>query len=618
MYYKIKNGSVTLSGNTILENICFTVTDNEKIGIVGRNGTGKTTLLKAITNEIELEDGYDLLEVEKTDFKIGYSRQNIDYSDDELMIDFILESYKDILEVEAKIEKLSEKISTKYNAHDLDLYNDLFIKYEYMGGNTYKKEYEIALKKFGFSDSDKNKKMKEFSLGQVTKLSLIRLLLSKPDLLILDEPTNHLDITTIEWLEEYLRNYSKSIIVVSHDRMFLDNVCNVIYDISYGELKRYSGNYTYYLKKKKEDYDRNLKDYIMQQKEIKRLQAIADRFRYKPSKAKMAMSKLKQIERMDIIDKPNKDNEKTFKINFDPALTSYSDVLKVKNLKVGYDKVLADVTFNVSRGDKLGIIGANGIGKSTLIKTLIKEIDPLGGKFVFGEKVVIGYFSQKLDNISPSNTIYEEIENTFPNMSMNEIRSLLGAFDFTKDDVFKKISTLSGGEKVRVSLCKILNTRPNVLILDEPTNHLDIISKNRIEEMLKNYKGTIIMVSHDRYLIKNVCNKLLVFSPIDVTLYNYGYDEYLKKRSIGVVDTLIKETKKEKEMPKEKKVSNNKIKQIEKEINNLETKISTLKKELLKEEIYLDMFKSNSIQKEIDDLESTVEEKMTLWEEIQK
>ena len=250
MYYKIKNGSVTLSGNTILENICFTVTDNEKIGIVGRNGTGKTTLLKAITNEIELEDGYDLLEVEKTDFKIGYSRQNIDYSDDELMIDFILESYKDILEVEAKIEKLSEKISTKYNAHDLDLYNDLFIKYEYMGGNTYKKEYEIALKKFGFSDSDKNKKMKEFSLGQVTKLSLIRLLLSKPDLLILDEPTNHLDITTIEWLEEYLRNYSKSIIVVSHDRMFLDNVCNVIYDISYGELKRYSGNYTYYLKKK--------------------------------------------------------------------------------------------------------------------------------------------------------------------------------------------------------------------------------------------------------------------------------------------------------------------------------------------------------------------------------
>ena len=201
---------------------------------------------------------------------------------------------------------------------------------------------------------------------------------------------------------------------------------------------------------------------------------------------------------------------------------------------------------------------------------------------------------------------------------MNEIRSLLGAFDFTKDDVFKKICRLSGGEKVRVSLCKILNTRPNVLILDEPTNHLDIISKNRIEEMLKNYKGTIIMVSHDRYLIKNVCNKLLVFSPIDVTLYNYGYDEYLKKRSIDVVDTLIKETKKEKEMPKEKKVSNNKIKQIEKEINDLETKISTLKKELLKEEIYLDMFKSNSIQKEIDDLESTVEEKMTLWEEIQK
>ena len=616
MYYKISNGSVTLSGNTILEDINFKVSDNEKIGIVGRNGSGKTTLLKAIVGEIDLENGYDDLKVESVgDYKIGYVKQNVDNNLNIKMIDYIVDAYSNLIDIEKSMKKLENKMISGYDENIVNKYNDLISKYEYLGGYTYKKEYEVALKKFGFSESDKDKLLSEFSGGQLTKLSLVKLLLSKPDLLILDEPTNHLDINTIEWLEDYLKNYNKSIIIVSHDRMFLDNVCNVIYDIEYGTLKRYNGNYTYFVNKKHEDYLKQERDYETQQKEIKRLQAIADRFRYKPSKASMAMSKLKQIERMVKIDKPQKENNRTFKSNFSPNQESYRDVLKVKNLFIGYDKELSRVTFNVERKDKLGIIGENGIGKSTLLKTIMGFISPLGGKYTFGDKVNIGYFSQQLDNIDPSKTIYEEIDNAFPSMSPTEIRSLLGAFDFHGDEVFKNISSLSGGEKVRVSLCKILNSRPNVLILDEPTNHLDIINKNTIEKMLKEYNGTIIMVSHDRYLIKNVCTKLLVFNKDEVVLYNYGYDEYLEKRKVVKESEIIK---KENKVSK-KEVNINLIKEInkiEKVINNKEKELAKLNKELLKEEVYMDISKAKAIQEKIKIITKEIEIKTKEWETL--
>lgn len=616
MYYKISNGSVTLSGNTILEDINFKVSDNEKIGIVGRNGSGKTTLLKAIVGEIDLENGYDDLKVESVgDYKVGYVKQNVDNNLNIKMIDYIVDAYSSLIDIEKSMKKLENKMIFGYDENIVNKYNDLISKYEYLGGYTYKKEYEVALKKFGFSESDKDKLLSEFSGGQLTKLSLVKLLLSKPDLLILDEPTNHLDINTIEWLEDYLKNYNKSIIIVSHDRMFLDNVCNVIYDIEYGTLKRYNGNYTYFVNKKHEDYLKQERDYDAQQKEIKRLQAIADRFRYKPSKASMAMSKLKQIERMVKIDKPQKENNRTFKTNFSPNQESYRDVLKVKNLSIGYDKELSRVTFNVERKDKLGIIGENGIGKSTLLKTIMGFISPLGGKYTFGDKVNIGYFSQQLDNIDPSKTIYEEIDNAFPSMSPTEIRSLLGAFDFHGDEVFKNISSLSGGEKVRVSLCKILNSRPNVLILDEPTNHLDIINKNTIEKMLKEYNGTIIMVSHDRYLIKNVCTKLLVFNKDEVVLYNYGYDEYLEKRKVVKESEIIK---KENKVSK-KEVNINLIKEInkiEKVIDNKEKELAKLNKEFLKEEVYMDISKAKAIQEKIEIITKEIEIKTKEWETL--
>ena len=620
MYYKIKNGSVTLGSNTVLEDIDFCIKDREKIGIVGRNGCGKTTLLKAITGEYDIESGYDEVEVISSgDFNIGYVKQNDGYRVDMKMIDYIKEAFLNILDMEKKLKILEDNISKKYNEEVLNKYNELLSRYEYMGGYKYKKEIEVILNKFDFSDNDKNKYLSEFSGGQLTKLSLIRLLLSKPDLLILDEPTNHLDIKAIEWLEEYLSNYKGTIVLVSHDRMFLDNVCNVIYEIEYGTLTRYSGNYSYFIKKKEEDYLRNLKDYERQQQEIKRLQDIADRFRYKPTKAGMAMSKLKQIERMKLIDKPDKANTKSFKINFSPEMNSYRDVLRVKNLSIGYDRELCKLSFDVERGDKLGIIGENGIGKSTFLKTIMGEVSSLGGKFIFGDRVNIGYFSQALDNLNYDNSIYEEIDKEFPRLTPNEIRTLLGTFEFSGDDVFKRIKDLSGGEKVRVSLCKILYKKPNVLILDEPTNHLDIISKDTIEKMLTSYKGTIIMVSHDRYLIKNVCNKLLVMEQGIGTLYNYGYQEYLDKTKINNVK---KDFKVEKKKISNKKVDtfdvNKEIKRVEKEIFELEERLSNLNNELLKEEVYMDINKANLIKLEIDIVSKDIEKKTLEWDEITK
>ena len=620
MYYKISHGSVTLGNNTVLEDINFCVKDNEKVGIVGRNGSGKTTLLKAITSEYEVGSGYEEVNiVSSDDFNIGYVKQNDGYNLDMKMIDYIRTSNKDIIDIESKLDDLEDKMSNKYDEKNLNRYNDLLAEYEYMGGYRYNKEIEIALKKFDFNDIDKNKYLNEFSGGELTKLSLIRLLLSKPDLLILDEPTNHLDIKAIEWLEEYLCNYKGSIILVSHDRMFLDNVCNVIYDIEYGTLTRYSGNYSYYVKKKEEDYLKKLKDYEFQQKEIKRLTDIADRFRYKPTKAGMAMSKLKQIERMVLIDKPDKVNTKSFKINFNPEMNSYRDVLKVKNLSVGYDKELCKLSFDVQRGDKIGIIGENGIGKSTFLKTIMGEVSSLGGKFVFGDKVNIGYFSQSLDNLNFDNSIYDEIYNEFPKMTPNEVRALLGSFEFSGEDVFKKIGSLSGGEKVRVSLCKILYKRPNVLILDEPTNHLDIISKDNIEKMLINYKGTIIMVSHDRYLIKNVCNRLIVMENGSYSLYNYGYNEYLENNRINSFSTDNKGRVKSKKVKDEKTeviTKEKEIKKLEKDIFDLEDRLCKLNNELMKEEVYMDINKANLIKLEIDIINKDIDRKTKEWDDI--
>lgn len=616
MYLKIKNASIEYGSDVVLENIDLTVKNNEKIAIVGRNGTGKTSILKAIIGEIDFTDGYDKLIIEKDNFKIGYIKQSLNKSEEEIsLIDYIKEVYNNIINIENEIKNIENKLSTNYEEKLLNRYNELLNTYKLLGGYDYIKEYTLALNKFGFTKEVYNKKLKEFSGGEITKISLLKLLLSKPDLLVLDEPTNHLDIDALEWLENYLKNYKNSILLVSHDRMFLDNICNVIYSIEFGELKRYQGNYSKYLKQREEEYNKNMKDYIYQQKEIKRLTDLINKFKYKPTKAKMAMARVKVLEKMNIIDKPKKESNKTFKINFNPVNNSYKETLKLINLSVGYDKELFKLDLKLERGDKLGIIGKNGIGKSTLIKTIVGEIKPLSGKVVIGENTNISYFSQKFENLNLGNTIYDEIKGEFPNMSPLEIRTLLGSFNFSNDDVFKKIKDLSGGEKVRVSLCKILNSKPNLLVLDEPTNHLDILNKETIENLLKDYKGTLVIVSHDRYLIKNVVNKLLLIEENKTSFFNFGYEEYLNKKENITTKEVI--TKKEKKDKKEKKKDNSKeIKSIEKEINRLEEKVKELNSELLKEEVYMDYEKSKFIELQIDNLNKLIDTNMNKWENL--
>lgn len=615
MYLKITNGSIEINNKVILEDINFLIKNNEKVGLVGRNGSGKTTLLKGITGQIPFTNGYDKLHIEKDRFKIGYVSQENLTDPDTLLIDYIRSSYREIINIEKNLESLEKEMSNSYKEETLIKYNELLESYEFLGGYTYKKEYITALNKFGFNTDVYNKKISEFSGGELTKLSLLKLLLSRPDLLILDEPTNHLDITAIEWLENYLKEYKNNIILVSHDRMFLDSICNIIYLIEYGTTKKYVGNYTSYIKQREEEYIKALKDYNRQKKEIKRLEELVDRFRYKPTKAKMAMSKLKQIEKMVKIEKPETFDKKTFKINFNPTTTSYKDVLKLKNLSVGYTKEFFNIDLNLEREDKLGIIGDNGIGKSTLIKTITGVIPHIKGKVILGQNVKYAYFSQQLENLNKENTIYDEIKNTFNEMTPLEVRTLLGNFNFKGDDVFKQIKDLSGGEKVRVSLCKILNSKPNLLILDEPTNHLDLINKETIESLLNDYKGTLIIVSHDRYLINKVCTKLLVIEKNKTTLYNYGYKEYLEKRVVSDSPKVNKEEKPKKEKKNIDKANGKKI--IEKEINDLESKVNLLNNELLKSEVYMDQLKSKDILLQIESLNKLIDKKYIDLESIE-
>lgn len=625
MNYRITNGSVSYGAETILEEINFEVKGNEKVAIVGRNGSGKSTLLKSIINNELLEEGTgeEKFNIYKEGSPvIGYLKQ-IEFDDDNItMLDEILKVYKPIIDLEEKINKLVEKMQNNSSDELVKEYSKANEKYEILDGYSYKKEYETAINKFGFSKEDKYKKIGEFSGGQRTKIAFIKLLLSKPDILLLDEPTNHLDIKAVEWLEKYLKNYPKAVVIVSHDRMFLDRIVNKVYEIEYGTITKYSGDYTYFENKKKENYLKQLKDYEYQQKEIKRLNDIANRFRYKPTKAKMAMSKLKQIERMVKIEEPNKYDLTTFKTNFEVKRQSGNEVLSVRNLEIGYKQTLQNISFNLYKGKKLGVIGENGIGKSTLLKTLVNRIDKINGEFNLGYNVEIGYFDQQMALLDSNKTVIDEFSSEFPNLTTTEIRNSLASFMFFGEDVFKEVNMLSGGEKVRLQLCKILKKCPNLLILDEPTNHMDIIGKESLENLLKAYNGTVIFVSHDRFFVNKIADCLLVFEKDKVTYFDGKYSEYEESR-VDKQEKVI-EVKKEKVvnnlylMQKEKNKVINKINRLEKDIEAYEEEIAILNEELLNEEIYTDYAKLQEIQDKIDELNKKIDKNMEEWEKLQE
>ena len=531
MLYQIKNGAVELGASTILKRIDFEIRDTEKIAIVGRNGCGKTTLLKLILGEVDLRrNGEDTQIIKSAKLTVGCLNQGAFKSLDKTVDEEISEVFAPLIAKKKRLDSLLEQMQSSSDIKIMDEYTRLQGEFESQDGYFYEKEYNLLFQKFGFLPEDKKRPLSTFSGGQLTKLAFIKLLLERPDVLLLDEPTNHLDITTLEWLEEYLKSYKKAVVIVSHDRMFLDKIADVVYEIEHGITKRYVGNYSSFVKQKEENYERELKAYKAQRAEIARLEALIERFRDTPTKVAMTDSKMKQIEHMEKLEEPRRFDTRAFKASFTPNRDTGKDVLTVNNLKIGYGEPLATVSFKQYKKQRIGIIGGNGLGKSTLLKTLVGALPKISGDFSFGHQVDVGYFDQQMMQISSNKTVLDEFWDEFPKLSETEARSALGAFLFTGDDVFKQISMLSGGERVRLALVKILQTKPNFLILDEPTNHMDMIGKEALENMLLAFDGTLLFVSHDRYFVKKLAESLIVFDGSEAKHLPYTYEEYLEKR----------------------------------------------------------------------------------------
>ncbi len=623
MQINITGGTVDLSGEPILKDINFEVNTESRIGIVGRNGCGKTTLLRLLAGELQLAptdtpaDNRFVISGKPT-IKMLHQMA---FSDNTVsMVDEIRKAYSDILSMKARLDTLTELMGEGDNADAISEYTTLLERFTNAGGFYFEKEYEAAIRSFGFTEEDKHKPLSDFSGGQRTKIAFLKLLLSKPDLLLLDEPTNHLDLEAVAWLEEYLINYKKAFVVVSHDRMFLDRTVNVIYEIERGRCTRFVGNYTEFTVQKKLLREQRAKEYAAQQREIEHLEGLVERFRYKATKAAMAQSKLKQLERIERIDAPEADDVRTFHAKIEPSIRSARDVLSVQKLVVGYDRPLSTVSFDLRRGERIGVVGGNGLGKSTLLKTLVGKVPKLGGEYYFGGAVKIGYFDQQLAELSGNQTVLQNFQSAFPHVSDFEARKQLGAFLFTKEEVFKTLSMLSGGERVRLSLCKLFMERPNVLILDEPTNHMDIIGKETLEELLLSYEGTLIFVSHDRYFVRKLATKLLVLTDGVSEFYEYGYEQYEAAKT----KALPQESVAEQTSPKQKKSYTTPAKErsrcerallkAEEKIALLEQKIEGIREEMSTPEIASDYLKLSEAQSELDALLEELSVAMSEWE----
>lgn len=625
MRIEIINGSVEYDGNTVLSEINFSVSDKEKIALVGRNGSGKTSILKCISGEVPLVSGTG---DEKFSFsisgapKIGYLQQ-VSLNDELTLRQEILSAYKDVVGLENKLQNLLDKMSENPSDENVGAYSRAMERFENIGGYLYKKEYLTAVSKFGFSAEDLDKKLSCFSGGQRTKIALMKLLLEKPDVLLLDEPTNHLDIAAVEWLEGYLKNYKNSVVIVSHDRMFLDRIVGVVYEIEYGVTTRYKGNYTAFLAQKQQAYDKALKDAKWKSAEIDRLRKLVERFRYKATKAAMAQSKLKEIERLGTVETPRRFDTSTFASSFQPEYESVRDALFVKDLVFGYDKPLGEISLAVERGQKIGVIGSNGTGKSTLLKTITGLIPPLSGDVRFGVKTRVGYFDQTIAATKSELSVLEDFRAEFPELNDGEIRKTLGGFLLSGDDVFKCVKDLSGGEKVRLALSKIFRRRPNFLILDEPTNHMDIIGKETLEKLLMDFSGTVIVVSHDRYLINRVAKSLIVFENGGVRYFDGTFDEYEEREKETAEEVAKEKPEKTKKTGGERYVESkeearrkHRVEFLEKKITALEEELSRTQAKLDDETVNTDYKKVMAVEEEIKTIEEKLDPLITEWTEL--
>ena len=621
--------------DSILENVNFTVNEYDKIGIIGVNGTGKTTLFKIIYGIY----GYDSGDIYTSkDCEIGYLEQNTNFHSENTILEEVLEVFKDVIEMEKYLRDLEHKISeesSNTNSTTLEkLMNEYSNKLEAfsdMNGYGYKSEAKGVLKGLGFSDEDMDKPISILSGGEKTRVLLGKLLLKKPTLLLLDEPTNHLDSEAIEWLEVFLKQYKGTVILISHDRYFIDQVVNRIFEIHNKKLKTYNGNYSDFIEASAIEKELELKKFEDQQKDIKKQEESIERLKAfgREKHLKRARSKEKALAKVDVLDKPEAYRKKA-KIEFNPSVTSGNDVLQLRDISMGYGEriLFKDLNLDIYRGEKVALIGANGIGKSTLFKIIMNEITPLSGDIKFGTNVNVSYFHQEQKTLNLDNTIIDEIWEDNKQLTQTSLRTMLGAFLFEGEEVFKKISTLSGGERARVAILKLILSNANLLLLDEPTNHLDIDSKEVLEEALSNYTGTIFTISHDRYFLNTVVDKVLVLDENGITEYLGNYDYYIEKKkqvqemnTVEVIEektkTQLKEEKrKEREQREAEKKNRVKRQNIEKEIEETEAKIEEMDVLLCQEDVYSNPEKSKDVSLQKASLEEKLSALYEEWESL--
>lgn len=616
MLYAISKASKYYGADTVFEDINFEIRGTEKIAIVGRNGCGKTTFLRCMCGEEQFDKGSISMQ---SGTVIGYLAQKVLEHDDWTVEQELMTIYEPLFALQKQMNILEEKMATDYSEKIMNQYANLQEQFEAMNGYNWESEMKTVFTRFGFDVEDLHKVIGTFSGGQKTRIAFVRLLLSKPDILLLDEPTNHLDIDAIEWLEGYVKNYPKAVVIVSHDRMFLDHTVDAVYNMEFGKMKRYAGNYSSFTVQRDNDLERQQSAYIRQQKDIERLQNLIEKFRYKSSKAAFAQSKIKYLDRMEKIS-VDQVNTKTFHAHFTPAIKGGEKVLETDHLKIGYDHVLTEVSMKMRRGDRIAIIGPNGTGKSTFVKTLMEIIPSLGGSYLFGHQIEKGYFDQQLAQFSSNKTVLEELWDAHPELDRTEVRSVLGQFLFSADDVFKQVNVLSGGEKVRLSFAKLLLEHANLLILDEPTNHLDIPGKEALEESLKGFTGSVLFVSHDRYFIQQLATGLIRFEDGKAEFINKTYDEYMQSDD---AKPLFDEKQEQQESSSENtrrqispEARRREIAKLEKQITEKEAELEDMRALRFEPEFYQDYTKMNELDQDIDDIHNEIAHLEKRWEEL--
>ncbi|MBE6049043.1 MAG: ABC-F family ATP-binding cassette domain-containing protein [Clostridium sp.] len=631
-----KNISKSYGIDEILKDVTLSINEGDRVGIIGANGEGKSTLFKILTKQLSFDDGEIFIDKNKT---VGYLAQHLNLDSDNTIFDEMLTVFSDLLRLENKLQTLEVKMNEPYDENNAEYHNKLIKDYTTAqelytnrGGYTYKGEINRVLKGLGFFENDFNKLINTLSGGQKTRVALCKLLLLSPDILLLDEPTNHLDLEAIEWLEDYLKSYKGTVLVISHDRFFLDSVTTKTFQVINGHVNCYNAPYTKFIELRKKDYENQLKAYNLQQAEIKRQEAIIEKYRSfnREKSIKAAESREKALNKIERIDAPDKDKDPS-KISFETAVKSGYDVLHIEKLSKSYENkhLFSNVSLDLKRGDKIALIGENGRGKTTLFKIIMDKIKADSGVKTLGTNVNVGYYDQEQSNLSEGKTILDEVWDDFPYLTTSKLRGVLGSFLFKGDDVFKTIDKLSGGEKCRINLLKLMLSKANLLLLDEPTNHLDIMSREALEDAILSYDGTLIVISHDRYFLNKVIDKIVELEENGLNEYLGNYSYYVEKKknpqrfetleqaAKGKTKTQIKEeNRKKREAKKEEKAKKLRIKTIENDITKAEEELNSLQESQCLEEVYSNPVESERVNKEIKALEEKLELLYEEWEEL--